>query len=106
MIELPVLEKLRDSGATCDEDAREILLCFHCPGCNGGHSYRIKGAPGQPVWEWNGSMTSPTFQPSLLVNGDWPQRRCHLFLREGSLEFLQDCHHDLRGTTIKLLGIV
>lgn len=97
-----VIEKLRDSGATCDEDAREILLCFHCPGCGGGHSYRIKGAPGQPVWTWNGSLSSPTFEPSLLVNGAWPEKRCHLFLRNGVLEFLGDSHHALKGTSVPL----
>lgn len=97
-----LVEILRDGETGSDADAKEILLVFHCPGCGSGHFYRIKGAPGQPVWTWNGSRSSPTLEPSLLISRDHPEKRCHLFLRNGSLEFLQDCHHGLKGTTVPL----
>jgi len=99
---LHVVEKLWSGDAHCDADAEEIELMFHCPGCKGFHSYRIKGLPGRPVWTWNGSLTAPTLEPSLLINGSRPESRCHLFLRNGIVEFLSDCYHDLRGTTFKL----
>ena len=48
-----------------------------CPGCTSMHPFRIKvyqpdarrsdGKP-YPVWEWNGSLTKPTFSPSLLCH--------------------------------------
>ena len=98
-----VLEKFRDGEATCDADAKEIGLMFFCPGCQTGHSYRIKGTG--PVWEWNGSMTSPTFMPSLLVWGSRPGKRCHLYLREGVVEYLSDCSHALKDTKYVLPGI-
>jgi hypothetical protein len=98
-----VLEKLRDGEATSDADAKEILLMFFCPGCQTGHSFRVKG--GAPLWEWNGSMTAPTFQPSLLVWGQDPAKRCHLYLRSGVVEYLADCSHARKGTTYVLPGI-
>lgn len=100
---MPVLQKLRDTNATCDADAIEIQMCFHCPGCGYGHSFCIKSTiPGRPVWEWNGDMNLPTFSPSLLVNQHHPESRCHLFLRNGIIEFLGDCFHDLKGRHIPL----
>ena len=80
----------------------EEHLCFHCPGCGYGHSFRVKSNAGLPVWTWNQDMLKPTFSPSLLVNGRWPEKTCHLFLRDGLLEFLGDCHHDLKGQTVPL----
>ena len=92
------LHKLLDSNATCDEDAVEIVLAFHCPGCKSGHSFCIKSSiPGRPVWQWNGDMERPTFAPSLLINQSRPESRCHLFMRDGIIEFLGDCHHALKG---------
>ena len=81
----------------------EIL--FWCPGCKCGHVIYIKQAPGQDVWTWNGSKTSPTFHPSVLVNSrpdSPPKRRCHLFVRDGMLEFLPDCDHVLAGQTVPM----
>ena len=97
-----VLEKLRDSDASSDQDAKEILLRFRCPGCQCSHYYRIKGVRDQPVWEWNQSLMKPTLHPSLVVGVTTPGKRCHLFLRDGILEFLSDCDHDLRDTKVPL----
>jgi len=95
-----VLKKLYSGDATCDQDAKDITLVFFCPGCQSHHPYRIKGQ--NPVWKWNGNMEKPTFSPSLLVHGSLPAHRCHLFLRDGMIEFLSDCHHDLKGKTVPL----
>jgi hypothetical protein len=102
-----VLRKVRDCQASSDDDAREILLCFRCPGCDRQHGYRIKGAG--PVWNWNGDMERPTFSPSLLVTypamEGVPQRTCHLFLTDGKLQFLSDCTHALAGQTVPLTPV-
>ena len=101
--DMPVLKKLFSGDATRDEDAQEIQLVFFCPGCKSHHSYCIKSTiPGRPVWVWNKDMEKPTFAPSLLVNGRWPESRCHLFLRDGMIQFLDDCHHELKGKTVPL----
>lgn len=77
---------------------------FTCPGCKCDHSYvtqRDASYPG-PVWEFNGNLESPTFKPSLLVNGN-PKYlnpttpRCHLFLTDGVIDFLSDCAHEFAG---------
>lgn len=73
------------------------------PGCEYGHSFRVRKAandsrPRVPVWEWNGDYEKPTFTPSLLVNSFDPKTRCHLYVRDGVIEFLTDCWHGLAGT--------
>jgi hypothetical protein len=72
------------------------LLLF-CPGCETHHAPEVRGAK---AWTWNGSLTSPTLSPSILVNRDDPAARCHSFVRDGQWRFLSDCHHDLAGKTV------
>lgn len=78
------------------------LLAFHCPGCGYDHGFRVGGHGPKPRWTWNGSFDAPTFSPSLLCNQDSPANRCHSFVKEGRIEFLSDCFHDLRGMTVDL----
>jgi hypothetical protein len=73
------------------------LMCFHCPGCGYSHPFEIE-APNNAGWQWNGSLDKPTFTPSLVVMG---QRRCHLFMKDGMIEFLSDSHHKLAGQTVE-----
>ena len=68
---------------------------FWCPGCNERHSYATKG---DVTWDFNGNVNSPTFTPSLL----YPDGRCHLYLTDGVIHFLQDCSHPLAGQSIPL----
>jgi hypothetical protein len=75
---------------------------FHCPGCGYGHSFRVTGDATRPQWTWNGSLDKPTFTPSLLVNKDYPESRCHSFVTDGRIQFLSDCHHKLAGQTVEL----
>lgn len=69
---------------------------FWCPGCDCAHGVEV------PRWQWNGSMTAPTFNPSLLCNKDHPESRCHSFVRDGYMVFLQDCHHNLKDKTVEI----
>lgn len=75
---------------------------FFCPGCRYFHSYDVRTDGLEPSWEFNGDLEKPSFSPSLLVNDDLPKLRCHLFLREGKLCFLNDCFHELKGTIVDL----
>lgn len=84
------------------EGKSEKLVSVHCPGCNMWHPFRVHGQEGQPVWSWNESHDQPTFHPSMLVNKSHPGSRCHSFVRDGKIEFLSDCHHDLKGQAVDL----
>lgn len=108
----PGAERRLDAGVADEDAALKLIdygrddrghdLGFECPGCGYGHSFRVDAAAGKPNWAWNGSFTSPTFSPSLLVNKDLPSQRCHSFVREGKIQFLDDCFHVLRGQTVEL----
>lgn len=82
-------------------DESEVQYAFWCPGCGCLHSFTTRH-PKRSGWEFNGDMERPTFSPSLLVWGSKPEKRCHLFMRAGRIEFLKDCHHDLAGHTVDL----
>lgn len=77
---------------------------FYCPGCKNHHIYYVtrSTARGGPTWEFNGDMEKPTFTPSLLYDAGvlGPNSpRCHLYLKDGMLEFLSDSTHELAGKT-------
>lgn len=72
------------------------VYVFTCPGCGNAHPIEV------PPWTWNGSMTAPTFGPSLLCNPSYAEHRCHSFITDGKIRFLDDCHHELRGQTVDI----
>jgi hypothetical protein len=78
----------------------EIRLWFYCPGCKFPHSIRVKG--NNPLWEWNGDMDKPTFNPSILCNANNPESRCHSFVKDGKIQFLGDSFHELKNQTVPL----
>lgn len=84
------------------------------------------GAGHRPRWDFNGDLERPTFSPSILVkSGHYVDGRkdahcwctyearlgrpspfqcrvCHSFVRDGSIQFLNDCTHALAGQTVPL----
>lgn len=66
-----------------------------CPGCECGHVFDKR-------WAFNGSMTLPTFDKSMMVNRDDPKTRCHSFVSNGRIQFLPDSGHKLSGQTVDL----
>jgi hypothetical protein len=83
------------------KDAHNEDYMFQCPGCKNWHWIRVKG--DKPNWKWNGSLEKPTFTPSHLTGGkDFKDMRCHSFITDGKIRFLNDCHHDLKGQTVEL----
>jgi hypothetical protein len=99
---------------------------FHCEGCGSAHGVFIRGK-GVPVWGFNGNEEKPTFTPSILVRWvsipDKPEKddkgkhilgpdgrikgakdeRCHSFVTNGKIRYLNDCTHHLKGKTVQLL---
>lgn len=92
-----------------------VSIKFNCPGCHCEHTVWVAGK-GVPVWGWNQSLDAPTFTPSVLRRG--PQRDangnytagsegvCHSFVKDGRIQFLDDCTHPLKGQTVDLTPIV
>lgn len=80
------------------------IWVFHCPGCGYGHPFHTdpKHHPTHQSWEWNGSVDSPTISPSLLIFKDVPAQRCHSFIKDGRIQFLDDCFHALKGQTVDI----
>ena len=76
---------------------------IQCPGCGCLHIFDQR-------WSFNGDMDKPTFSPSMLVNGTPDMQkyinennpRCHSFVRDGMIQFLSDCTHELAGKTVEL----
>lgn len=77
---------------------------FHCPGC--GHAHVVHShADGKPLWDLSGTIDNPTIHPSIKVTGaddKGDETICHSFVRNGRIEFLTDCTHDLKGQTVEL----
>ncbi len=98
--------------------AEDGMLMFVCPGCDEVHGIRVEG---EHAWEWNRSIESPTFTPSILVEqtlygldklsfrqykGIYPceatKAVCHSFVTDGQIKFLEDSYHQLAGQTVDL----
>lgn len=94
--------------------SRDATAKFWCPGCDDLHVV-------SDSWQVTGSGDTLTISPSVLVyerqkliNEDleWeallaPENktttpRCHSFVRNGHIEFLGDCTHELAGQTVAL----
>ena len=65
---------------------------FMCPACECMHQFKV------PQWTFNGDMEKPTFNPSLKYDS----LGCHLYVRDGMIQFLSDCKHKLAGKTVEI----
>jgi hypothetical protein len=72
------------------------VYVFWCPGCEQTHSYDVREDGKQPTWEFNGDMEKPSFTPSLA----YP--RCHLFVKNGVIEYCNDCYHHYAGLDVPM----
>jgi Family of unknown function (DUF6527) len=52
--------------------------------------------------DWNGDLESPTVSPSILVKASRGQEICHTYIKNGCIEFLADCTHELKGKTVPM----
>lgn len=80
---------------------RKGLYLFNCPGCKTDHFVNTNAEFGG-AWNWNGNVDNPTVSPSLLIGSRGEVKRCHSFIRNGMIEFLNDCEHDLCGKTVEI----
>jgi Family of unknown function (DUF6527) len=86
---------------------------FDCPGCKAGHHVAVRPntLTNGASWEFNGDLINPTFSPSVLSRYEFTPESgkqtiiCHSFVKNGQIEFLSDCTHELAGQTIPMLEI-
>lgn len=81
-------------------------LFFWCPGCATAHMVMVGDGAG-PRWGYNADPERPTFSPSVFVNPPGPYfsagaASCHSFIRDGQIQFLNDCSHELAGRTVEI----
>lgn len=109
------MNKLNDLGGG--------MYSFKCPGCGDEHRITTQSRNAWGArWSFNGNTDAPTFSPSLhfksghFVPGeekkvcgwckDYPDLKvcycCHSFVRDGKIQFLNDCSHHLAGHTVDL----
>jgi hypothetical protein len=87
-----------------------LVVGWTCPGCGFDHCITVDpSAKNTPIWSFNGDYTRPTFSPSILVTFEWGKDRvkkvCHFFVKDGIVDFLNDCTHELKGTQVALPSI-
>lgn len=88
---------------------------FFCPGCKETHSIWTENEGYKhPIWKFNHDVNNPTVSPSIKVTypaninaeeefKEWrTERICHSFIRDGKIQFLEDCTHDLKNKTVEL----
>lgn len=74
---------------------------FFCPGCECYHFFYTPG------WTLKGTEGVPTVEPSILTTTkpEGVERKCHLYIKAGQIEFLGDCWHDKKGTTVPMVEV-
>jgi len=105
-------------------DKEKGTVAINCPGCKCQHYLNVDPKNGRPCWGFNQNYERPTFTPSLLVRSgkyvgddkwynslDEEHRKfvdetsmiCHSFIRDGKIQFLSDCLHELKNQTVDLI---
>lgn len=94
-----------------DKKGQLLGYSHHCPGCGHSHVYwttpesnhHYKGK--LVLWTFvNNNFKKPTFTASMLVNpdNDPSYKRCHYFVTDGKIRYLNDCTHHLKNQTIEM----
>lgn len=84
---------------------------YWCPGCDTLHGIAIlpDRQDNGAGWSFSGTLECPTYSPSQLTkymrgtgSGDSKEFVCHTYIRNGQIEFLNDCTHELKGKTVPI----
>lgn len=83
---------------TINDSRGKFTHMFFCPGCRCGHGFN------GTTWQFNGDLDKPTLHPSYLTkwNHEGQEHVCHSYVRGGTIQFLNDCTHALKGQTVPL----
>lgn len=99
-------------------EPKDGFVMIKCPGCKTSHIIAtVKPFENGAVWAFNNDFDKPTFSPSLLIrtgkyvpgHEDFDDegfkdmsQRCHSYIRDGKILYLNDCTHELKGQTVEL----
>lgn len=99
---------------TDDHGKKYMSYWWWCPGCadfNGHGAHRIDDRWPEPI----GLPDKPTINGSYLSYGHEPtddsvpgykgSPQCHSFIKEGHIQYLDDCTHSLVGQTIDMVPV-
>lgn len=87
----------------CCTKSEDGVVIFWCPGCKSYHGvWTEKPNSRGGKWSFNGDFIRPTFQPSILVHEGERTPRCHSYVTDGQIQFLDDCGHALAGKTVRI----
>lgn len=84
------------------------MYYFYCQGCKCRHQIAIsENDCGFPIWKFNGDLENPTISPSVKVeyHGADKDTVCHSFIRDGKIQYLSDCTHELNGKTVDMIDL-
>lgn len=85
---------------TTGPKGEENGFMFFCPGCKCGHIFNTKETE---LWKFNKDMEKPTLFPSYLTgHNNFTKNLCHSYIKDGMIQFLEDCYHGLKGKTVPL----
>lgn len=93
------------------KDIGDGQIMYWCDGCQQHHMVTTKHKNKNGAqWGFNGSFDKPTFKPSVNIHIQYgevgkPDTRCHHFVREGNIQYLNDCTHDMKGQTVPLMDL-
>lgn len=78
------------------DDPKDRRYSFYCPACKIWHSFNH-------TWcVWIAPITGlPTVTPSIKVTTH-DDKVCHCFITQGTIEYLSDCTHELKGQIIPM----
>lgn len=97
------MAKIKDLTYKDDNgDVWHHQFLYWCEGCGYEHAFALSNEPYGGHHQFNGDLENPTVSPSLLQGGD---KVCHSFLNNGQMQYLGDCHHDLKNQTVELRDI-
>jgi hypothetical protein len=75
-------------------------LAHWCPACEEMHAFALDGKNASGAqWSWDGNVEAPTFTPSMHIKTG---PVCHYFLRAGTIQYLGDCTHAMKGQSVPL----
>jgi len=87
---------------------RRGMCVFWCPGCKSVHQIAVaENDCGFPIWGFNGDFEKPTITPSIKVeyHGADKDTVCHSFIRDGKIQYLSDCTHEMVGETVDMVDV-
>lgn len=90
-----------------DQDGDHLGYLIWCLGCKMEHLFHTEpwemhDGKFDSGWNFDGDMEYPTFSPSLHINKDIKEERCHFILKNGIIDFFGDCFHKLKNTKVEL----